>query len=379
MSSYTEDIRTFKRTKLEAKASWLVWRKGKFSPIEISSLRAGLEGWVNDYCAESGVSRDEALESLKWAKDHKMTAWCDIATRAALPDRKIGAIRHCVLRRMLSGSEKSRWTEEETAEFKRLQEVYGPHAWKQIAQETGRTLEDVANKGRQLEEAAKGGRVTTRFAKIDMLRVKLAKLVREGDEANPYELAAIRSDCQLVAHLRRLVCNSGSFEDLISIHEMPSGRLADTMDSKCMTIRMRWHQHIVPSVIRRVHSRLDDQDVMNTFLILQLRRACRGKLVDSAGVQVFPCHDWFSIDWKHLMPFWPQGLTETRTRHILRGEQRFEFRSLPEVVEQIAKVLLCNRSKSDVNKAAIKHFDEIRSILNIIADRGENYLAKNLS
>jgi hypothetical protein len=152
MPDYVEDIRALKRTKAESKADWLVWRKGRFSPNEVQAIQSGLESWVNEVCEEKNISRDEALESLKWAKENRMKAWCDIATRSSLPERKIGSIRHCVLRRMLGGSELSRWSKEQTAEFLRLQGVYGPRAWKQIAKETGRTLEDVTNKGRQIEQ-----------------------------------------------------------------------------------------------------------------------------------------------------------------------------------------------------------------------------------
>ena len=369
---YVEDIRSLKRTKAEAKADWLVWRKGKFSPSEIDSIKNALEMWVTERCEEMVISRYEALESLKWARDSKMKAWCDIATRASLPERKIGSIRHCILRRLLPGSEKSRWTKAETEEFIKLQEAYGPRAWKQIAQETGRTLEDVANKGRQMEEArASKNPKITKFSKEETLKVKLAKLIRDGMGSDPYETSAIRTDCILVALIRKYVCPDGSFQ---SVHDMPNIKLAKKLNTLPAEIRLRWHQKILPEVVRRVTFQLEDQNVIDAFLVLRLRKACRGELVNGAGIQIFPCSDWCGIDWRALMPMWPQTVTENRMRHILRLQPKFELLPLPDVVELAAKALLQTRSKSDIYKAATCHFDEMRRVLNLVADKGVEYL-----
>lgn len=365
--SYPEDVRALKRTKMEAKADWLVWRKGKFSSSEIDAIKSGLESWVGETSEETSMSREEALESLKWAKDHKMTAWCDIATRCSLPHRKIGAIRHCILRRLLPGADKRKWTEAESAEFVRLQEAYGPRAWKQIAQETGRTLEGVVNKGRALMQAAARESRPTKFSRQDTLRVKLSKLIKDGLLANPYETSAIKHDCELVALVRKYTCPDGQFECL---NEIPSSKLGKKLKATPFALRVRWHNHILPEVIRQAHSKLGDREAMDAFLVFRLRKACRGELEDQDGHNIFPCNDWSGIDWKNLMPMWPQGFSETRARHILRTQPKFDLISLPDVVELTAKTLLQTASKSEIYKAANNHFDEMRRVLNVIADRG---------
>jgi hypothetical protein len=373
-AGYVEDIRSLKRTKAEAKAKWLVWRKGKFSSSEIDSIKNGFESWLDDTCGETSSSREEVLESLKWSKDNKMTAWCDIATRVSLPERKIGAIRHCILRRLLPGSEKSRWTKAETDEFIRLQEAYGATAWKQIAQETGRTLEDVANKGRQIAQtrASQTSR-STKFSREETLRVKLAKLIKEGMGSKSYEISAIRADCILVAFIRRYVFPDGSFE---RVHDMPNVKLAKKLNILPVDVRIRWHQKILPELINRVTMKLDDHNIMDAFLILRLRKACRGELIDENGIQIFPCGDWCSINWQHLMPMWPQTVTENRMRHILRAQPKFDLIPLPEVVELTGKALIQTRSKSEIYKSATVHFEELRRLLNLIADKGEEYLSE---
>ena len=380
MSSYDKDIRAYRRTKLENKADWLVWRKGKFSESEIQSVKAGLESWVQETCAESSRSREEVLEALKWAKENKVTAWCEIATRASLPDRKIGAIRHCILRRMLPGSELAGWTAEETAQFKALQEVYGKTAWKQISQETGRTLENVANKGKQLADLEKmGTRKSSRFATRDIFRVKLAKLMREGLEAAPYELSAIDLDCKLVALARRFMCPEGGFAEFGSIHDLPSSKLAEKLNATVMEVRLRWYHNLMPSVIRRVHLKLSDEELMDVLLIYRLRKSCRGELLDVYGRPTFPCHDWNSINWKVLMPMWPQGISENRVRQIMRSQPRFDLLPLPDVVEAAAKAMLAVHPKSKVALAAELHLSEMRHILTTLANRGDAILAEEAS
>lgn len=372
MSDYVEDIRAFKRMKSESKADWLVWRKGRFSPNEIESIRSGLESWVGEVCEKKNISREEALESLKWARENKMKAWCDIATRCSLPERKIGAIRHCALRRMLGGSEVDRWTKDQTAEFVRLQEVYGLRAWKHIAKDTGRTLEDVANKGRQMEEASRrpGTRIT-RFGKAEILRMKLAQLIKQGEDENPYEYSAIRSDCKLVALVRRHVCPDGQ---LVNIHGLPVTKVCQALDSTAFQVRVRWHHAVLPEIVKRASIKLQDTDDMNQFLLLQTRKACKGTLTDADGREVYPSYDWHGLPWSHLMPLWPQTLSEARLRVILRRDAKFGISSLPEVVRDAYKFIIADRKKQDIISAAERHFEEIRRLFNMIADRGDRFL-----
>jgi hypothetical protein len=380
MSSYDKDIRAYKRTKLENKADWLVWRKGKFSPSEIKAVQAGLDSWVGQACAEGSRSREQVLEALKWAKENKVTAWCEIATRAGLPDRKIGAIRHCILRRMLPGSEISGWTAQQTAEFKALQEAYGKNAWKQISQDTGRTLEDVANKGKQIADVERmGKRSANRFSNRDVFRVKLAKLVREGLEAAPYELNAIDLDCKLVSLVRLHMCPEGGFAEMASIFDLPSSKFSEKLNTTVMEIRLRWYHSLIPSVIRRVHIKLSDEDLMDALLIYRLRKSCRGELLDVHGRPTFPCHDWTSINWKILMPMWPQGVSENRVRQIMRSQPRFDLLPFPDVVEAAAKAIFAVHSKSKIALAAELHLVEMRHILTILANRGDALFAEDAS
>lgn len=372
--SYVEDIRALKRCKAEASANWLVWRKGKFSENEIQSIKSGLESWVEEMMTDRKCHREEALELLKWAKENKLTAWCEIATRCSLPDRKIGAIRHCILRRMMPGTEqRRRWTKAETVEFARLQEAYGPRAWKQISQETGRTMEEVANKGRQMEQSAKyKDPATPKFVTDHTLRVNLTKLVKEGDEASPYEFSAIRADCKLVALVRRYTCPSGEYT---TIHEIPSAKIGEKLGTTNVATRLRWHQNILPSVVNRVTIKLADSEMMDKYLLLRLRRACLGKIVDTDGLQVFPCYDWEGVDWKNLMPLWPQAVTEGRLRPLLKRQQKFGIAPLLEVVEAAVTDILPERKS--VNHTANLHFEELRKVLNAIADRGQAFFEED--
>jgi hypothetical protein len=375
MKEYVEDIRALKRTKSESKADWLVWRKGRFSPNEVQAIQSGLESWVDEICEEKNISRDEALESLKWAKENGMKAWCDIATRSSLPERKIGSIRHCVLRRMLGGSELSKWSKEQTAEFLRLQGVYGARAWKQIAKETGRTLEDVTNKGRQIEQvlSKKSEKKVSRFGKAETLRVKLAQLVKDELEAIPsYEYTAIRSDCILVALVRRYVCSSE--RGLESIHGLPISKISKKLNTTPLQVRHRWHHCVMPEIVKRATLKLQDGDKMDKFLLLQARRACKGLLTDSFGIQLFASYDWNGLPWQLLMPLWPQGVTESRLQNLLRREPKFGLSPLPQVVKTAVKSVLANEKKSDIHSFAETHFEEITRLFNLVADRGDAFI-----
>ena len=369
--SYVEDVRALKRCKAESQADWLVWRKGKFSEDEMHSIKRGLESWIEEITSERNCSRDDALEMLKWARENKLTAWCDIATRCSLPDRKIGAIRHCILRRLMPGTEqRRRWTKEESAEFVRLQQAYGPRAWKQIAQETGRTLEEVVNKGRQIEQQAKFQDPSTKkFPRDRILRVKLTKLIRGAEDANPYEFSAIRGDCKIVMYARKYTCPDGQFE---TIHGMPSAKIGKKVKTTTVQARTRWHCFILPNVVRRATISLSDSETMDEYLLLRLYDACRGKLVDTEGNQVFPCYDWEGVNWPCLMPLWPQSISETRLRPLLQRQPKFGVAPLLDIVQAAVAPLL--ERKKEIKKAARAHFDEIRRILNIIADRGKAFI-----
>lgn len=374
MADYTEDIRALRRSKKEDKVPWLVWRKGKFSPEELAAIRRGLDEYVSETCTGNNSSREEVLENLKWARENKLRVWCNLATRCSLPDRKIGSIRHCILRRMLPGCEVKRWSKEQTLNFARLQELYGERAWKQIAKETGRTLEDVINKGRDMARSKRAAQKPTRFTTNDTLRVKLARLVKAGDDANLYEFNAIAPDCKLVALVRRYFCPDGNYN---TIHEIPSGRIADKLGTIQNAVRFRWHHFILPNVISRVNIKLGNEELVSAFLVLQARRACKGKLVDIEGKEAIPAYDMNGVPWRALMPLWPQGVSETRLTSMLRNDPKFGIKAFPDVVKSATRTVLLANDKEAIIAAAMEHFDEIRSILNAIADRGDAYIKED--
>jgi hypothetical protein len=226
-----------------------------------------------------------------------------------------------------------------------------------------------------MEQAKKKKDATvTRFSRGEILRVKLAKLIKEGEESNPYEFSAIRPDCKLVALVRRYFCPNGDFS---SIYGIPSGKIAEKLRSTQDSVRLRWHHDILPQVVRRTGIRLSDEPVMNAYLILQLRRACKGKLIDIDGQRVFPAHDWQSIDWRSLMPMWPQSVSETRLRSLLRDQPKFGRTPLPEVVKAAVSMALRERDKGEILKSAKAHLEEVRRILNAIADRGDAFLQED--
>jgi hypothetical protein len=369
---YPEDIRALKRTKMEVFGKNLIWRRGAFSQSELVAIKNGLESWVSEACGENNWTREEALESLKWARDHKVTAWCDIATRCSLPQRKIGSIAHCIQRRMLPGSEVDRWSDEQTAEFKRLQEIHGERAWKKIAQETGRTLEDVVNKGRQMRDSEIRKRpLSGKLRREDSLRIKLATMIKNGMNAVPFEAYASEFDCRLVALVRKYMCPDGEF---VNIHKIPTSRIAGKLNAAQTHVRERWHHDILPAIVQRVVHKLGDEDIIDAFLTLRLRKACRGTLVNVEGELIFPCCDWTGIDWPSLMPMWPQTVTQNRLRHVMRVQPKFDLAPLPDVTESAVKTVLGSWSKREILEAARTHMEELRKTLNIIADRGDAYM-----
>jgi hypothetical protein len=375
MSEYVDDIREFRRTKLESKASWLDWRKGKFSKDEITLIQRGLEVWLHQCCAENGFTKDEALSKLKWARDNKLSVWCDIAHFCALPKRKIGSIRHCILRNFLAGSEMSRWSKEQTAEFKRLQSIYGPRAWKDIASETGRTLEDVVNKGRQLASVAKSKSAkAVRFSRVDVARLKIQKLLRNDAEANPYELQAIRPDCKLVSLIRKYHFPSGDIDD---VYYIPASKIARKLHSAQTVVRSRWHRDILRCVVNRVSTKLGDHELMDSYLVLRAHRACRGKLTDIHGNTVHTAYDWDSLNLQAIAPVWPHELTKNRLTSLLKAHPKYNLWPLPQVIESVRDSLLSSYSRDQIFEAASNHLTEFRRLINIIADRGDRYFEED--
>ena len=372
MSEYTEDIREFRRTKQEIKASWLDWRKGKFSQDELASVKRGLEIWLEETCDKDNCTREEALTKLKWARDNKVTAWCELAHNSALPKRKIGSIRHCILRYFLAGSEMSRWSAEDTAEFKRLQTIYGARAWKDIALETGRTLEDVINKGRQLATAGKTkSDKSVRFSRSDVTRMKIKKLLQDEHTTSPYELQAIRSDCKLVSLIRKYHFPSG---DLHDVYYIPAAKIARKLNSAQSVVRVRWHRDILPSVVSSVTLRLDDQQIMDAYLVLRAHSACKGKLTDIDGNVLHIAYDWDSLDLQALIPLWPHDVTKNRLAATLKSHPKYDLIPLPKVIKSIRMSFLKMFTREEIFTAASAHFTEVNRMVNVIADRGSEYL-----
>jgi hypothetical protein len=372
MSEYTEDIRQFRRTKQERKADWLDWRKGKFSQDELASVKQGLEIWLEETCDKENCNREEALTKLKWARDNKVTAWCEVAHHSSLPKRKIGSIRHCVLRNFLAGSEMSRWSAEETAEFRRLQTIYGPRSWKDIAMDTGRTLEDVINKGRQLASVGKSkSNKSLRFSRCDVTRIKLKKLLQDEHATSPYELQAIRSDCKLVCLIRKYHFPSG---DLHDVYYIPAAKIARKLNSAQSVVRVRWHRDILPSVVSSVTLRLDDQQLLDAYLVLRAHRACKGKLTDIEGNVLHTAYDWDSLDLQALVPLWPHDVTKNRLSATLKSHPKYDLISLPKVIKSVKESFLKIYPREEIYSAALAHFAEVNRMVNVIADRGDDYL-----
>jgi len=375
MSDYREDIREFRRTKIESKATWLDWRKGKFSKDEIASIRRGLDAWVSESCSETGCTREEVLTKLKWARENNVTAWCDIALHCALPKRKIGSIRHCILRNFLAGSEMSKWTKEQTNEFMKLQEIYGSRAWKDIAVETGRTLEDVINKGRQLAARAKAkSPKSVRFSRNDVARLKLQKLLRDDVISNPYELQAIRPECKLVSLVRKYHFPSGEIDD---VYYIPASKIARKLNTAQSVIRSRWHRDVLPCVVNQVTVALDDHDVMDAYLVLRAHRACKGKLTDVAGNVVHAAYDWESLNIQAMVPLWPYELAKNRLIAVLKSHPKYDIWPLPQVISSVKDSLLKSYSREQILEAALKHFGEFKRAINVLADRGDAYIEED--
>lgn len=357
---------------MEATAKWLIWRRGRFSPDEISAIRRGLDSWLTETSSREGLAKDELLETLKWARENKITAWCDIATRCNLPDRKVVTIRRCILRNFLPGSEVDGWTPEQTREYVRAQEIHGKRAWKAIAQETGRTLEDVVNKGRAMEESKTKMR-GSRAALHEALRKKLQELSDRDSITNSNDFINIGGDCELVATIRQHIAPEGPFS---TIYNVSWGKLGDLLQLCPLDIRKRWHYAILPDVIKTVFRILGNEDKMDCYLIWMTRLACEGKLIDEDGLQVYPARDWYSMKLHYIMPLWPASLTESRLRQLLRGGRASDLTPLPEAIQSVYSKLMENVSKSDIREAASKHFAEINRLLAQLADKGDQFLAQ---
>ena len=372
MSEYKDDIREFRRSKAENKATWLEWRKGKFSKDEITSVKRGLDVWLAETCTENGLDRNEALCKLKWARDNKLTAWCDIALKCGLPKRKIGSIRHCILRNFLQGAEMSRWSREETEEFKRLQTIYGMKAWKDIAMETGRTLEDVINKGRQLMVTAKSKSTkSARFSRGDVTRLKLKKLFLDNENSNPYELQAIRVDCKLVSLIRKYHFPTGDIND---VYYIPAEKIARKLNSSQGVVRFRWHREILPHIVSTATARLDDREVMDAYIVLRAYRACKGKLTDADGNTVHAAYDWDSLNLQAIAPLWPHETTRDRLCMALKNHPKYNIWPLPKVIKSLKESLLQGISRDQIFQAALAHFTEVKRMITVIADRGDTFI-----
>lgn len=364
---YSADLRSFNRTLSESKAKWLLWRRGKFSPSEISAIKRGLDSWVAETCSKENRARDQVLESLKWARENNVRAWCDIATRSSLPDRKVTTIRRCILRRMLPGSETDRWTQAQTEQFRQLQLVHGPRSWKAIAQETGRTLEDVVNKGRLMLQANPLSRTNRKYAREEALRRRMERLASE----EAYESTASRSDCMIASCVRECIAPDCNFT---TMYNVPWPQIAARLSASPDEVRLRWHTCVLPDIVRSVSRSLGDEAIMNAYLILRAHMACRGKLTDETNMQIYPASDWYSMQFKYLIPLWPTHVTETRMRLVLRSVRNSDSLPLPDVIRTVYRSCRQSYTKSDMCAAAERHFDQINRTINALADRGSTFL-----
>ena len=311
-----------KRTLAERKQVNLTWRQGKFSAEEISKVAQAISEWQH----EKNLSATEAADQLRWAKDSGVRAWCDIAHKSGLIFRKIQSIRTCALRHCLS--ERKKWTPEENLEFVRLQQTLGATSWKAIAQELGRTVEEVQNKGKQ-------------FRSLGLNRNPLKN--QPSDEALNSEPAALSTDfCDIAAAIVQ-VCVSHESQ-LIGIHGIPWPTISQFLTgsgSLSEFYRHKWRASFTREIEALIRAEQISEKI-DQFLIWHLYLATKGLLENQ------PClaEDFAGVPWQLVCPFFPPSVSQSKLKDILARYPARE--SFTKTVKTIAKTLNATSETEDL-------------------------------
>jgi len=294
-----EDPRSVKRSLGERKQPNLIWRQGKFSEEEIRLIRDAVVEWQH----EKGLSWEETVDQLRWAKDSGIKAWGDIAHKSTLIFRKIESIRSCTLRHCLGP--KKAWSAQEAAEMVKLQNLLGENKWKAIAQELGRTIEEVQNKGKSLKRTPE---------KPDFLDADIVAAIQETSDSSIPIHGVSWSQVSLT------LTGSSSFSEIF---------------------RDRWRKNIFRKVVKNL---LPIKHIIDKVLLWKVRLATRGDLEDK-----IPSEDFDALPWAQICPFFPSAVAQRRVQKLLEGVpgqksfrktvkracENFEFENIEEDSEDI--------------------------------------------
>ena len=305
------DSRMHKRTLAERKDTFLTWRQGKFSAEEISKVEQAIAEWQRD----KNLSRAEAADQLRWARDSGVRAWCDIAHKSGLIFRKIQSIRTCALRHCLS--ERRKWTAEENAEFKNLQETLGATSWKAIAQELGRTLEEVQNKGKSFRASA----------------LKKKAVLPDDHEMKSAHSNSSTDFCDIAAAVVESCTDLKS--QLIGIHGISWATVSQLLTGSTSFSEILRHKWRI-ALTREIDALIKQEQLaeqIDQFIIWKVYLATKG-LVDN---QACPAEDFEGVPWIEICPFFPVHVSRGKLRDLLA---RFPAReNFTKTVKQIAKTL----------------------------------------
>lgn len=341
------DERSKKRSLSERKNKSLQWRSGRFTAEEISMVKAAVDSWAS----ESGLPPEDAKDQLRWAKDNGVRGWCSIAERSGLMFRKIEAIRACALRHVLH-SEKTRtgrWSEEETAEFKNLQQIHGDRSWKAIAKELGRTLEEVQNKGKSLRSGSLG---YAALADSTINKVPPRKKTKKTDNFSVEE-------CKLVNTVRNLSDNG------ILIHDIPWVEVSEQMTGatdRSEYFRVLWRDRLFSRITKQLEAEGLSNRLADQAIVYYILRAIHGKLDNP-----FPAVDLESVPWNRASPFWPRNMAQSRIKVLLTqiGRTDGDFK---EAIEALADHVDMPSSNKECKQIAKRYFQAVQSKLHQIAD-----------
>lgn len=276
-------------------------RTGKFTAAEVVCVRNAVREWTDSH-------PEVSLENIKWAKDSKLYGvWERIAELSGLHNRTIISIRACALRRVLPGSDKKRWSAQETREFIEQQQALGLKSWKAIALSTGRTLEDVCNKGAVVLGRSRNSLATRAAAQTAAVRSL------ETRAFNSVELHVARLGLAMNAPLNdsnggRRVFFQASF---LPWNSYEKDLKADS-GINAITAGYIWHRVILPFVIERVMDGIGAESVheFDIAILKAIRRCMRGSLRRADGSFVTPPETLEQVPWVDIVPMWPAHFTK---------------------------------------------------------------------
>ena len=353
------DSRAHKRTLAERKNPSLVWRKGRFSPDEIASVKSAVGEWAR---TDSGLPTGDALEQLLWAKDNGLKAWGVIALKSGLIFRKIEAIRACALRHCLTRKSERRWTQEETETFRMLQNAHGQRAWKAIAKEMGKTVEEVQNKGRAMQSrvvhsaALRDAEASNESCRADT--EPRAKKSRKSGLVYQTKLKDFEpADFDLVAAIKSL----SSFG--VMVHDVPWSEVATLVGGLKEVLRHRWltiFNRVIASLTSDEGPLSDSQ--IDRAILFNMKRAVNGKLSD------FPAVDFESMPWNKVCPFLPGSIAQSRARMLLRRAGATTEEEFETVLTRTAELCGVAESKSKGKELVKLCFNKVQEKLVEIAE-----------